>query len=43
LAGLDTITPIAKAQIRIRIHKGTVAIKPNGMTIKRIVSAATIA
>jgi hypothetical protein len=43
LLGLDTITPILKAQIKIRIHNGTVAIKPKGITIRRIVKAATIA
>jgi hypothetical protein len=43
LVGLETITPILSAQIRMRIHKGTVAIKPNGITINRIVNAATIA
>ena len=43
LVGLDTITPILSAQMSIRIHKGTVAINPNGITINRIVKAATIA
>ena len=37
------MTPIAKPQIRMRIHKGTVDIKPKGITIKRMVKAATIA
>ena len=43
LVGLEIMTPIAKAQMRIRIHKGTVAISPNGITINRTVKAATIA
>ena len=43
LVGLEIMTPILKAQIKIRIHKGTVAIKPKGMTIRRTVKAATIA
>jgi hypothetical protein len=41
--GLDTITPKLSAQINTRNHKGTVDNKPNGITIMRIVSAATIA
>jgi len=41
--GFEIMTPIAKTQIRTRIHTGTVAIKPNGMMIKRMVKAATIA
>ena len=43
LVGFEIMTPIAKAQIRILIHKGTVAIKPKGMTIRRTVRAATMA
>jgi hypothetical protein len=43
LVGFEIMTPIAKAQIRTRIHKGTVAIKPKGITIKRTVRAATMA
>jgi hypothetical protein len=41
--GFEIITPILKAQMSNRIHKGTDAIKPNGITIRRIVNAATIA
>ncbi len=43
LVGLDTITPILRAQMSMRIHKGTVAINPKGITINRMVKAATIA
>ena len=41
--GLETITPMLRTQIRIRIHTGTVAKRPMGIKTILTTRAATIA